>query len=300
MKRFKHFWKTLQAASYWSQLGLIAGTYLAFYLVLFLIVSHTTWSLAELPPFTERVTKVTAFLFLDSGEAPEVNSFWGLVNKLGLLLLTAFSSSLFTSKMISHQSNLRFSKPLAYYSRAIIESEQSRFPGEYLVFRLLNSGEDDLYNVRITATLRYYHEPTRTFQHYACSVLNATIPVLGSQMPFRMYVEMGEVESAIYRKRLCFAGAGEQDIGLAGIQAEIAAGRRPADADLVIVYIEGIDSGEGKLTTASHRYALGEVREGKFASIEPRPGEARFDAADIDRLFDKAFPLSSAMPDSRG
>lgn len=288
MTRFKQFWKSLQGASYWTQLGLIAGAYLAFYLVLFVLISHTTWSFSDLPPFTERVTKVTAFLFLDSGEAPEVNSFWSLLNKLGLLLLTAFSSSLFTSKMISHQSNLRFSRPLAYYSRAIIDSEQSRFPGEYLVFRLLNESEDDLYNVRVSATLRYYHAPTRTFQHYTCNVLNATIPVLGSQMPFRMYVEMGEVTSAIYRKRLSFAGTGEEVINLAALQAEIAAGARPADADQMILYVEGIDSGEGKLTTASHRYALAAVREGKFASIEPRPGEARFDPTEIKRLFDVA------------
>jgi len=293
MKRFKQFWKSLQGASYWAQLGLIAGAYLAFYLVLFVLISHITWSFSELPPFTERVAKVTAFLFLDSGEAPEVNSFWSLLNKLGLLLLTAFSSSLFTSKMISHQSNLRFSKPLAYYSRAIIDSEQSRFPGEYLVFRLLNESEDDLYNVRVSATLRYYHAPTRTFQHYTCNVLNATIPVLGSQMPFRMYVEMGEVASAIYRKRLSFTETGEEVINLAALQTEIAAGARPADADQMILYVEGIDSGEGKLTTASHRYALGGVGEGKFASIEPRPGEARFDPADIRRLFDQAAPLAA-------
>lgn len=288
MKRFKLFWKSLQGASYWTQLGLIAGAYMAFYLVLFVLISHITWSFSELPPFTERVAKVTAFLFLDSGEAPEVNSFWSLLNKLGLLLLTAFSSSLFTSKMISHQSNLRFSKPLAYYSRAIIDSEQSRFPGEYLVFRLLNESEDDLYNVRVSATLRYYHAPTRTFQHYTCNVLNATIPVLGSQMPFRMYVEMGEVASAIYRKRLSFTETGEEVISLAALQAEIAAGARPADADQMILYVEGIDSGEGKLTTASHRYALASVREGKFASIEPRRGEARFDPTEIKRLFDMA------------
>lgn len=293
MKRFKKFWKFLQGASYWTQLGLIAGAYLAFYLVLFVLISHATWSFADLPPLSERVAKVTAFLFLDSGEAPEVNSFWSLLNKLGLLLLTAFSSSLFTSKMISHQSNLRFSRPLAYYSRAIIESEQSRFPGEYLVFRLLNESEDDLYNVRIAATLRYYHVPTRTFQHYTCHVLNDIIPVLGSQMPFRMYVEMGEIVSAIYKKRLSFAGTGDQDISLAAIQAEIEAGARPADADQMILYVEGIDSGEGKLTTASHRYAVGGVREGKFASIEPRPGEARFDPADIRRLFDDAAPLAA-------
>lgn len=288
MKRFKQFWKSLQGAGYWAQLGLIAGAYLAFYLVLFVLISHITWSFSELPPFTERVAKVTAFLFLDSGEAPEVNSFWSLLNKLGLLLLTAFSSSLFTSKMISHQSNLRFSKPLAYYSRAIIDSEQSRFPGEYLVFRLLNESEDDLYNVRVSATLRYYHAPTRTFQHYTCNVLNATIPVLGSQMPFRMYVEMGEVTSAIYRKRLSFTETGEEVINLAALQTEIAAGARPADADQMILYVEGIDSGEGKLTTASHRYALGGVGEGKFASIEPRRGEARFDPTEIKRLFDVA------------
>ena len=288
MKRFKQFWKSLQGASYGAQLSLIAGAYLIFYLILFVLISHITWSFAELPPFTERVAKVTAFLFLDSGEAPEVNAFWSLLNKLGLLLLTAFSSSLFTSKMISHQSNLRFSKPLAYYSRAIIDSEQSRFPGEYLVFRLLNESEDDLYNVRVSATLRYYHAPTRTFQHYTCNVLNAAIPVLGSQMPFRMYVAMGEVASAIYRKRLSFTETGEEVISLAALQAEIAAGARPADADQMILYVEGIDSGEGKLTTASHRYALASVREGKFASIEPRRGEARFDPTEIKRLFDMA------------
>ncbi len=293
MKRFKQFWKTLQGASYWAQLGLIAGAYLAFYLILFVIISHTTWSFTELPPFAERVAKVTAFLFLDSGESPEVNAFWGLVNKLGVLLLTAFSSSLFTSKMISHQSNLRFSRPLAYYSRAIIDSEQSQFPGEYLVLRLLNESDDDLYNVRIAATLRYFHAPTRTFQHYTCRVTNGLIPVLGSQMPFRIYIEMGEIVSAIYKKRLCYHEHGEHDIRLFEIQAEIDAGKRPPDADQLILYVEGIDSGEGKLTTASHRYALGAVREGKFASIEPRAGQAGFDPADIKRLFDDAAPITA-------
>jgi hypothetical protein len=290
MKRIKTYWKNLQSASYWTQLGLIAGSYLAFYLVLFVIISLTTWPLSNLPPFTELITKVTAFLFLDSSEAPEVNSFWSLLNKLGLLLLTAFSSSLFTSKMISHQSNLRFSAPLAYYSRSIIESEHSQLPGEYLVFRLLNGGEDDLYNVRIAATVRYFHAPTRTFQHYTCNLLNGVIPVLGCQMPFRMYVEMGEISSAIYRKQLCFQSADEQAISLAEIQALVASGQRPADSDQLIIYVEGIDSGEGKLTTASHRYALSAVREGKFASIEPIPGQSSFDPGEIRRLFDTASP----------
>ena len=296
MKKFKAYWKRLQGASYWTQLGLIAAVYLTFYLILFVMISHTTWSFANLPPLAERFATVTAFLFLDSGEAPEINSFWGLLNKLGLLLLTAFSSSLFTSKMISHQSNLRFSQPLAYYSRAIIDSEQSQFPGEYLVFRLLNDSEDDLYNVRIAATLRYYHVPTRTFQHYDCNVLNATIPVLGSHMPFRMYIEMGEIVSAIYKKRLSFDDVGKDDISLAQIQAEIASGQRPGDSDQMIIYVEGIDSGEGKLTTASHRYALNAVREGKFASIDPRTGQAGFDPSDINRLFNMVSPLQPDTP----
>ena len=242
-------------------------------------------------PFTVLVAKTAAFLFMDKADAPEINSFWSLVNKFGLLLITAFSSSLFTSKMISQQSDLRFSKPLAYYSRAIIDSEQSQFPGEYLVFRLLNGGFHDLYNIRIVATLRYFHVPTRTFQHYACNILNTSIPVLGSQMPFRIYIEIGPIVSAIYKKQLCFQPVGDHAISLAQIQAEIAAGLRPAEADQLILYVEGIDSGQGKLTTASCRYDLGTVREGKFVSIEPPPGKTGFDPADIKRLFDQVEPL---------
>lgn len=291
MKRVRTTWKKLQASSYMGQLSLIAGMYLVFYGVLFVLISHITWGFAATPGVTERALKITAFLFMDSGGAPEVKSFWGAVSKLGLLMLTAFSSSLLTSKMISHQQRLRFSQPLAYYSRAIIESEQSQFAGEYLVFRLLNDNEDDLYNVKITATLRYFHAPTRTFQHYICRVANLSLPVLGTQMPFRIYIEMNEVVSAIYKKRLCFHDEGDNAISIAAIQAEIKAGTRPADADQLILYLEDIDSGEGKLTTSAHRYPLGLVQEGKFKSIDPRQGQAGFDPQDIKRLFNVIEPL---------
>ncbi|MES2880347.1 MAG: hypothetical protein V4713_18210 [Pseudomonadota bacterium] len=291
MKRVRHTWKQLQASSYFGQLSLIAGMYLLFYGLLFVLVSHFTWGFSGLPGLTDRAIKITSFLFLDSGGATDVNSVWSAINKLGVLMLTAFSSSLLTSKMISHQSKLRFSTPLAYYSRAIIDSEQSQFPGEYLVFRLLNDNEDDLYNVKISATLRYFHAPTRTFQHYTCRVTNGSLPVLGTQMPFRIYIEMSEIVSAIYKKRLCFHPEGGTTISIAEIQSEIAAGTRPPDADQFILYLEGIDSGEGKLTTSSHRYDLGKIQEGKFKSIDPREGQAGFDPKDIKKLFNEVAPL---------
>lgn len=293
MKIVRTGWKKLQASSYMGQLSLIACMYLLFYGALFAVISHVTWGFSTTPGVAERAVKITAFLFMDSAGTPEVDSFWGAVSKLGLLMLTAFSSSLLTSKMISHQQSLRFSKPLAYYSRAIIDSEQSQFAGEYLVFRLLNDNEDDLYNVKISATLRFYHAPTRTFQHYICRVTNHTLPVLGTQMPFRIYIEMSEVVSAIYKKRLCFHDAGDNAISIAAIQSEIEAGKRPPDADQIILYLEGIDSGEGKLTTSSHRYPLGLVREGKFKSIDPREGQSGFDPNDIKRLFNLVEPLKA-------
>jgi hypothetical protein len=289
----RHTWKTLQSTSYLGQLSVIAGMYMLFYALLFVLISHFTWGFSGLPGFTDRTIKITSFLFLDGVGAAEVNSIWSAINKLGVLMLTAFSSSLLTSKMISHQSKLRFSTPLAYYSRAIIESEQSQFPGEYLVFRLLNENEDDLYNVKISATLRYFHAPTRTFQHYTCKVTNGTLPVLGTKMPFRIYIEMGEIVSAIYKKRLCFQSGGEGTISITEIQSDIAAGNRPPDADQFILYLEGIDSGEGKMTTSSHRYDLAAVKEGKFKSIEPRAGHAGFDPKDIKKLFHQVAPLDS-------
>ncbi|WP_374316823.1 hypothetical protein [Aquabacterium sp.] len=288
MKWLKHIWKRLQGAGYWTQISLIAGAYGLFYVALFILINQFTWSYTHGPDWAERVTQVTTFLFLDSSEASGISSMWSGINKLGLLLLTAFSSSVLTSKMISHQSKLRFSKPLAYYSRAIIESEQSQFQGEYLVLRLLNENEHDLFNVRISATLRYYHVPTRTFQHYTCKVTNGNIPVLGSMMPFRIYIEMSEIVSAIYRKTLCFATSDQSDvIAIAAIQNEIKAGTRPAHADRLILYVEGIDSGEGKLTTAAHQYPLDQVGEGQFRSIEPAQDGSGFDAKSINQHFDQ-------------
>lgn len=288
MKWIKHTWKHLQSAGYWTQVSLIAGAYSLFYLGLYILINQFTWSYTSGPAWADRLAQITTFLFIDSGEAADIHSLWSGVNKLGLVILTAFSSSLLTSKMISHQSKLRFSKPLAYYSRAIIESEQSQFRGEYLVLRLLNENEHDLFNVRISATLRYYHVPTRTFQHYTCKVTNGSIPVLGSMMPFRIYIEMSEIVSAIYRKTLCFTPIeGSETISIATIQDEIKAGLRPAHADRLIVYVEGIDSGEGKLTTAAHQYPLDQVKEGQFTSIDPAADGSGFLEKDINLRFDQ-------------
>lgn len=292
MKKIKKYWRSIKSASVLAQISLIVATYFGCYVVLFIAINQTTWGENEVLTLSERASKVTTFFFLDSSEAPEINQIWGLINKLVILLLTAFSSSLLTTKMISQQSNLRFSNPLAYYSRSIIDSEQSRFPKEYLVFRLLNEGIDDLYNVRISATLRYLDLNTSTFQHYTCVVTNGCIPVLASQMPFRIYIEMGEITSAIYKKKLSFNEADEDAISIAAIQSDISSNVRLADADELILYIEGIDSGEGRLTTSSHRYRLGLVREGKFQNIEPRSGCSKFDPNDIDRAFDRVLPLA--------
>jgi hypothetical protein len=285
MKPVKALFKRLQKASYTFQLALIVGAYLAFYLLLGIVMYHVTWGLGDYADLMARVTKMGQFLFLDHENAPEISSVWSGVNKWGLMVLTAFSSSIFTSKMISHQSKLKFSEPLVYYSPQTVRQEMSQSEGEYLVLRLLNENDDDLYNVRISATLRYFHLPTRTFQHYICTVTNLAIPVLGSQMPFRIYIEMGEVKSAIYRKTLSYAAGGADGMSIQTIQSEIASGQRPTDADQLIIYIEGIDSGEGKMTTASHRYDIGKIVPGRFASIDPKPGRSDFDPKDVERLF---------------
>ena len=281
----------MRAANYWAQLGIIASAYLGFYLILFILIGFTTWNGINRPSFKECVRTVGEFLFLDSGKHQQVNSVWGLANKFGVLVLTAFSSSVLTSKMIGRQSKLRFSKLLVYYSKPVIESEQSKFSGECLVLRLLNESVDDLYNVVIAATLRYYDVPTRTFQHYTCRVINRSIPVLSVDMPFRIYIEMGDIVSAIYTRRLCFQDSGEGDISMVEIGREILAGVRPAKADRLIVYVEGVDINEGKQTTTSHSYLLGNVKEGKFASIEPRGDGTGFDSGEIKRLFDEVTRL---------
>jgi hypothetical protein len=290
MKPVKQLLKRLQKASYAFQLGLIVGAYLAFYVVLCVLMYHVTWGLGDYAELTARITRMGQFLFLDSGDVPEISSVWSGINKWGLMVLTAFSSSIFTSKMISHQSNLKFSKPLVYYSPQTVRQEMSQSEGEYLVLRLLNESDDDLYNVRISATLRYFHVPTRTFQHYICTVTNLAIPVLGSQMPFRIYIEMGEVRSAIYRKTLSYAPGAADGISIQTIQSEIAAGQRPADADQLIIYLEGIDSGQGKMTTASCRYDLARIMAGRFDSIDPIAGRSDFDPKTIQARFDVVLP----------
>jgi hypothetical protein len=121
-------------------------------------------------------------------------------------------------------------------------------------------------------------------------VINSSIPVLGADMPFRIYVEMGNITSAIYDKRLCYDADGKDVISLVDIGREIDERRRPAEADRLILYVEGIDIDAGKQTTTSHSYALGKVKEGKFANIEPRGDGTGFDLREIERWFDGVGP----------
>lgn len=187
---------------------------------------------------------------------------------------------------------------------------KGRSSSPMLVFRLMNDGISDLYNVEIDATLIVFNPRTQVIQHFRCKVINNRIPVFRRNMPFWIAIETGEVlikwgDDSLALDR-CF---------LFNVNRKNHEGIRIIDRDYVravseehqiwpgifaiSVYVQGHDIDLDQQKAASHDFILAEIEDGFFEDIAPKRvsgtaiRRARpdfFDRAEIDRKFDVMYP----------
>lgn len=202
----------------------------------------------------------------------------GDINKLGYSKLLqsgyfAMSSvvvlvwqSVLILKLLNRPEYLLLSNILTYYP--LDYHNKSNKKEDFLVFRLVNVGYSDLYEVEVSATYRFFDQETQTFQHYTCAVKNRAIPVLSPNMPFRIYIETGVMTNI---RNLYLDPAGIHDIeaeelGLAAVTKT----DRPDDE--LIVFVTGYDSQLDQTKSISMLYKVRDIKYGRFKSINPSNG----------------------------
>jgi len=169
-------------------------------------------------------------------------------------------------KFLNRPDYLTLSEIISYYPMGY--HNKSKYRSDFLVFRLMNEGYSDLYDVEIKVTYRLYDEQSKTFQHYACEVKNETIPILSPKMPFRIYIKTGRMKNI-------------RDLYLdpAGIHEEKAKEKEldsvtinDNQMDQLVVFIRGYDSQLDQTKSLSYNYEFKNLKYGEFVCINPVDG----------------------------
>ncbi len=182
-------------------------------------------------------------------------------------------------KFLNRPEYLLLSNVLTYYKLG--RHNQSNKKEDFLVFRLVNDGYSDLYEVDIKVTYRFFDEETKTFQHYACLIKNNTIPVLSPRMPFRIYIQTGEMTN-IRNLYLDPADIHKVEADALDLQ-RVTKKERPLDE--FIVFVTGYDSQLDQTKSISWHYKMEDIRFGKFMCIDPANGG--FSESEIYEKLDK-------------
>jgi len=169
-------------------------------------------------------------------------------------------------KFLNRPDYLILSDVITYYPMAYHNKSKDR--ADFMVFRLMNDGYSDLYDVEVKVTYRLYDEPSKTFQHYACEVKNETIPVLSPQMPFRIYVNTGRMKN-IRDLYLDPAGIHQEKAIKADLDSITLENQQ---MDQFVVFVSGYDSQLDQTKSASWYYKFKNLKYGEFESIEPVDG----------------------------
>jgi len=182
-------------------------------------------------------------------------------------------------KLLNRPEYLLLSNIITYYP--LDYHNKSNKKEDFLVFRLVNIGYSDLYEVEVSVTYRFFDKETQTFQHYTCEVKNKAIPVLSPNMPFRIYIQTGVMTNI---RNLYLDPAGIHDIaaeesGLATVSKK----DRPDDE--LIVFVTGYDSQLDQTKSVSMLYKVRDIKYGRFVSINPANGI--FTESEIDEKLDR-------------
>jgi len=169
-------------------------------------------------------------------------------------------------KFLNRPDYLITSNVLTYYP--IGYHNQSTEETDFLVFRLMNDGYEDLYDVSINATYRYFDEESKTFQHYKCFVKNESIPVLSPKMPFRIYIQTGVMQNIrnLYLDPADVHKKHAIELGLTRVT------RVNRGQDEIVIFITGYDCALDQTKSYSCSYKLNNLLYGEFCSIEPKEG----------------------------
>ncbi len=202
------------------------------------------------------------------------SGYFAIISVIGLVW-----QSVLILKLLNRPEYLLLSDVLSYYP--LDYHNKSNKKEDFLVFRLVNIGYSDLYEVEISVTYRFFDQDTQTFQHYACTVKNHAIPVLSPNMPFRIYIQTG-VMINIRNLYLDPAGIHTIEAEELGLTAVTKSGR---PNDEFIVFVTGYDSQLDQTKSISRHYRVRNIKYGKFVSIEPVDGI--FTESEINEKLDK-------------
>lgn len=193
------------------------------------------------------------------------------------------------AKLFYNRHDFEFSKKIAFYSPESLAVEGVKGDGYgALVFKFFSKNSSPLYNTTIKAVFKYYDHETKTFQHYPLSVSNQDIPVLDQLTPFRVYISLGPVKSAVYTREIIFHKGHKKtsfdSIVLADLKAQY--NNNPDNSsNEIIIYIEARDGNDGRSKIDFCRYRLADLDMGIFASIEP-DSNGRFTIREIASKID--------------
>lgn len=192
-----------------------------------------------------------------------------------IVFFVAVWQAAFIARIMNAPNKLRFSKHASFYP-AVADHRDPLKRDPYIVFRLINIGINDLYDLNIRATVRVFDAVSQTFQHYKCNIRNSYIPILMRGMPFRIYIETGEIREAVDVSFLDPYNVLQPENGYRKIISkkyvidQIEQHHLDKMAFSIILYVEGKDSKVDQLKSAVQRYAISDLKYGFFTSIEPR------------------------------
>ena len=200
----------------------------------------------------------------------------------------------FIAKLFYNRHDIEFSNAIAFYSPEQLRSEgntQMRYGA--LVFKLFSKNSAPLFDFRVRAVLKHLDDRSDnpTYQHFALRVPDQDIPLLEPMMPFRIYIDLGPVNAAVYQREFLFSARHAQHgghldpISIEAIGERVAQGQSLPGDNEIIVYVEAKDGNDGRTKIDYHRYPIASIAQAEFESIEPANG--RFELDEILRKMDR-------------
>lgn len=184
----------------------------------------------------------------------------------------------FIAKLFYNRHDIEFSEKIAFYSPANLAREGIAMPYGALVFKLFSKNSAPLFDLKVRAVIKHLARggSNPTFQHFPLRLMDQNIPLFEPFTPFRFYIDLGTVKSAIYEREVVFhaqhAQPGHESaekIVLKDLVDQTREGKLQASENEIIIYVEAKDGNDGRVKIDYHRYPVCDIVEAEFASIDP-------------------------------
>lgn len=214
-----------------------------------------------------------------------------------LFLGVTLWQAVFIYKIMTRNPDLRFSKNVAYCDEVDL-GDHDVCCDDWLTIRIMNQGNETLYNICIQPSLRYFDPNDQIYLHFELAGRKLKFSAWPVGLPFRVLLKAGALSGLNHHlfdpfDKWSDQGKGDKHITLTKVKEIIEKFNLPKEHMALIVHITADDVSLGQTKKVVHEYPLHEIVRGQLCSLERTGKEKKsgryqfFSKKEIRRAFDK-------------